>query len=62
MTTEYVSGSYREWLREGPDEATATGPEVGMLVLTPAPCGGKIRETCDLVAKASSYREEVFCF
>jgi hypothetical protein len=39
--TTWFSVSYREWLREGPVEATATGRTFAMLVLTPPGLAGR---------------------
>src|SRR5476651_126876 len=39
--TTWFSVSYREWLREGPVEATATGRTFAMLVLTPPGSSGR---------------------
>src|SRR5476651_1443104 len=39
--TTWFSVSYREWLREGPVEATATGRTFAMLVLTPPGFAGR---------------------
>ena len=41
METTWFSVSYREWLREGPFEATATGRTLAMLVLTPPGLSGR---------------------
>src|SRR5271170_7963009 len=41
LVTTWFSVSYREWLREGPVEATATGRTFAMLVLTPPGLAGR---------------------
>ena len=41
LKTTWFAVSYREWLREGPVEATATGRTFAMLVLTPPGISGR---------------------